>query len=96
MNKLHPLFRAAFDDLRDGNAALARAAAKGKLQPTGLRMPPKQRSYDSKCFSLAEDFLDDHRPFTEAEAQDLASTIQQAIEDWFHFRDNPARGEDAE
>jgi len=37
--RLHPLFRAVFDDLRDGNAALARAAAKGKLQPTGLRMP---------------------------------------------------------
>jgi hypothetical protein len=98
MSNLHPLFRAAFDDLRDGNAALARAAAKGPLQPTGLRMPnePKQRSYDTKCFSLAEDFLDDHRPFTEAEAQDLASTIQQAIEDWFFFRDNPARGEDAQ
>jgi len=41
IDRLHPLFRAAFDDLRDGNAALARAAAKGKLQPTGLRMPPK-------------------------------------------------------
>lgn len=38
MNKLHPLFRAAFDDLRDGNAALARAASKGKLNPDGSRM----------------------------------------------------------
>ena len=38
MNNLHPLFRAAFDDLRDGNAALARAAAKGKLNPDGTRL----------------------------------------------------------
>ena len=38
MNKLHPLFRAAFDDLRDGNAALARAAAKGPLKQDGTRM----------------------------------------------------------
>jgi hypothetical protein len=41
MKNLHPLFRAAFDDLRDGNAALARAAAKGKLQQDGTRMPRK-------------------------------------------------------
>jgi len=38
IDRLHPLFRAAFEDLRDGNAALARAAAKGPLKPTGLRM----------------------------------------------------------
>jgi len=36
---VHPLFRAAFDDLRDGNAALARAAAKGPLKQDGTRMP---------------------------------------------------------
>jgi hypothetical protein len=38
-DRLHPLFRAVFDDLRDGNAALARAAAKGPLNPDGSRMP---------------------------------------------------------
>jgi len=38
MKNLHPLFRAAFDDLRDGNAALARAASKGPLKPDGTRM----------------------------------------------------------
>jgi hypothetical protein len=36
--RLHPLFRAVFDDLRDGNAALARAAAKGPLKQDGTRM----------------------------------------------------------
>lgn len=39
IDRLHPLFRAAFDDLRDGNAALARAAAKGPLKQDGTRMP---------------------------------------------------------
>jgi len=38
MKNLHPLFRAAFDDLRDGNAALARAASKGPLKQDGTRM----------------------------------------------------------
>jgi hypothetical protein len=38
MKNIHPLFRAAFDDLRDGNAALARAAAKGPLKQDGTRM----------------------------------------------------------
>jgi hypothetical protein len=38
MNNLHPLFRAALNDLRDGNAALARAAAKGPLKQDGTRM----------------------------------------------------------
>jgi hypothetical protein len=37
-DRLHPLFRAAFGDLRDGNAALARAAAKGPLKQDGTRM----------------------------------------------------------
>jgi hypothetical protein len=44
MNKLHPLFRAAFDDLRDGNAALARAASKGKLNPDGTRKPEQRHN----------------------------------------------------
>jgi hypothetical protein len=95
-DRLTASHRAALEELRDGNAALARAAAKGKLQPTGLRMPPKPRSYDSTCEELAEAFLADHQPFTHAEKEDLAQTIQNAIEDWFFFRDNPARGEDAE
>ena len=53
---------------------------------------PKPLAYDPKCQSLAEDFLDDHRPFTEAEAQDLAQTIQDAIEDWFAARENHLEG----
>jgi len=80
--------RAAHAELREGMAALARAGAKGPLQKDGSRMPPKPLSYDSKCFSLAEDFLDDHRPFTEAEAQDLAQYIQNAIEAWFAARED--------
>jgi hypothetical protein len=87
-DRLHPLFRAAFDDLRDGNAALARAAAKGKLQPTGLRMPNKPRSYDPKCHLLAEQFLADHVPFSEAENDALAWAIQSAIENWLFDREN--------
>jgi hypothetical protein len=38
-DRLTASHRAALEELRDGNAALARAAAKGTLQPTGLRMP---------------------------------------------------------
>ena len=37
-SRLHPFFRAVFDDLRDGNAALARAASKGPLKQDGTRM----------------------------------------------------------
>jgi hypothetical protein len=59
-------------------------------------MPNKPRSYDPKCHLLAEQFLSDHLPFSEAENDDLAQAIQDAIEDWFFFRNNPARGEDAQ
>jgi hypothetical protein len=79
LDRLTRTHRAAHAELREGMAALERV--------NGVKMP-KQRSYDPKCFSLAEDFLDDHRPFTEAEAQDLAQTIQDAIEDWFFAREN--------
>ena len=66
---------------------------------------PKPRFYnpDPKCRELAEASFA-NRPITtfgesldrDREIRDLAQTIQDAIEDWFHFRDNPARGEDAQ
>jgi hypothetical protein len=37
-DRLTASHRAALEELRDGNAALARAAAKGKLKPDGSRM----------------------------------------------------------
>jgi Mn-dependent DtxR family transcriptional regulator len=55
-------------------------------------MPPKPRSYDPKCHLLAEQFLSDHLPFSEAENDDLAQTIQDAIEDWFFARENHLEG----
>ena len=55
-------------------------------------MPPKPLAYDSKCEELAEIFLDAHndhnKPFSQAEKEDLAQTIQDAIEDWFFAREN--------
>jgi hypothetical protein len=83
--------RYARQELREGAAAIDRV--------NGVKMP-KPLAYDSQCEALAEIFLDAHnahgKPFSQAEAQDLAQTIQNAIEDWFYFRDNPARGEDAQ
>lgn len=40
--------------------------------------------YDPKCGDLAQDFLADYpdKPPTPAEVEELAWTIQSAIEDW--------------
>jgi hypothetical protein len=48
------------------------------------------RTYDTKCYDLAEAFLEDEPAMnTESRRKDLAGTIQQAIEDWLdHERDN--------
>ena len=48
------------------------------------------KTYDSKCYELAEWFLDEAEELnTKSRRHDLALTIQQAIEDWFESaRDN--------
>jgi hypothetical protein len=39
--------------------------------------------YDTKCWNLAEDFLDDSdKPHTPEDTRQLAQTIQDAIENW--------------
>jgi hypothetical protein len=40
------------------------------------------RLFDPQCYALACHFLDDCKGVTEGKRNDLASTIQQAIEDW--------------
>lgn len=41
------------------------------------------KTFDPKCYDLAEDFLDDESFInTEHHRRNLAGTIQQAIEDW--------------
>lgn len=42
-------------------------------------------SYDQKCYDLAKDFLGDESPFTEAEVEQLAQDIQDAIESFLNF-----------
>jgi hypothetical protein len=40
-------------------------------------------SYDTKCHELAEHFLGDHPYLNDkGHVEELAETIQQAIEDW--------------
>ena len=72
------LHRAARAELREGMAALKRVSEARK---------PKPRSYDSKCEDLAQDFLEDGQPYSQAEKEDLAQTIQNAIEDWLFDRE---------
>jgi hypothetical protein len=79
LNDLTRNHRAARAELREGCAAINRV--------NGARMPPRRYSYDSKCEELAKHFLADHEPFSEAEKESLASTIQQAIENWFFDRE---------
>ena len=47
-------------------------------------------SHDPKCRELALRFLDDHAPFLENDAIDLAETIQRSVEDWLEDRFNSA------
>jgi len=49
------------------------------------------RLFDPHCYDLACLFLDDLRGITEHERNDLASTIQQAIEDWMEGREDDAQ-----
>jgi hypothetical protein len=48
--------------------------------------------YDKACEELAEMYLDTHnthgKPFSQAEKEDLAQTIQNSIEDWFLARES--------
>lgn len=41
-----------------------------------------KRTYDTKCFELAKAFAADLDGISDAQVSDLASTIQEAIEDW--------------
>lgn len=43
-----------------------------------------KHSYDAKCEELAEYFLQEVR-YTELELEDLAQTIQNAIENWMNY-----------
>jgi len=80
LNAISNNHRTAREELREGLAALDRA--------NGVRMP-KSYAYDSKCEELAVIFLDAHRPYiySQAEKQDLAQYIQDAIEAWFTARE---------
>ena len=40
-------------------------------------------SYDVKCGELADHFLSDYTNVRKEDREDLASGIQQAVEDWF-------------
>lgn len=46
----------------------------------------KPLSYDPRCENLAAACLVDRPPFSIVEKEDLAQTIQDAIEDWFLAR----------
>lgn len=41
------------------------------------------RTYDSRCYDLAEHFLSDEPNASEEEREKLAAHIQQAVEGWF-------------
>jgi len=77
-SRLHPLFRAAFDDLRDGNAALARAAAKGPLQKDGSRMSYLRTRDDDDPYYMSPE--EEKQMEADAEVERLhAEVAQQAI-----------------
>jgi glutamine synthetase len=45
-------------------------------------------SYDAQCEVLADHFLSDYVNVIDADREDLARHIQQAIEDWFFMRED--------
>lgn len=47
------------------------------------RLPKMGKTFDPMCLDLAEHFLQDVHGYHERQANDLACTIQQAIESWF-------------
>lgn len=52
-------------------------------------MPGKKKySYDSECLYLAEHFLFGENGVSEADKEDLAQDIQNAVEDWFFYRES--------
>ena len=79
LNDLTRNHRASREELREGMAALTRV--------NGVKMA-KPRSYDPRCEDLAAAFLVDHPPFSQVEKEDLAQTIQDAIEDWLADRES--------
>ncbi len=46
------------------------------------------KSFDPACWALAEYFCSDHSHTTPDQLNDLAYTIQTAIEDWMEDQDN--------
>lgn len=42
----------------------------------------RHKTYDQKCFDLAENFLADEAKRDSGDTERLATTIQEAIEDW--------------
>jgi hypothetical protein len=47
-----------------------------------------ERTYDSKCYELAQHFSDAHDPLSDAELHELAKDIQVAVEDFFGHREH--------
>lgn len=47
-------------------------------------------SYDSECLKLADHFLQDSPPEISRKRNDLAQTIQGAVEDWFFAEESPS------
>lgn len=45
----------------------------------------KPRSYDSKCYELAHGFLSEEPGATDKHTDELATLIQQTIEDYIDF-----------
>lgn len=52
-------------------------------EPEAEEEPEMAKTYDVKCFDLAEHFLQDEPELnSDANAAELAAEIQEAIEDW--------------
>jgi hypothetical protein len=52
-----------------------------------MKKRKNKKSYDQACFDLAEYFLIDE-PRLQDKCSDLATAIQQAVEDWFALHEN--------
>ena len=52
------------------------------------------KSYDQRCYDLAEIFLSDVEGSTEKECDELAKIIQEAIEDYIEFGREAGKAKD--
>jgi hypothetical protein len=73
-DRLTASHRAALEELRDGNAALARAAAKGPLKPDGTRMSEPVKAASMKI-------VIERSPWPNAEPHYLWTAYYQGRED---------------